>query len=223
MRLQQEGATLGDDQRVVDRFRQVSKKAAHFACGFETVLGRKPAPVLVRDVDAFRDTKQRVMGFKHVLVRKEGLVCRHQWKFQLIGKIEESLLRRRLLLQPVALDFDVEAAWKNPRKRDQTSARRFGLPPHEVAADGALRAPGKEDQPLARGFEVAKGDVRVRARPLFEEGLARQPDQAAIARLVLHEKNKCVVPCIFFRTLLFIRQRHLATENRLNAGRRCRQ
>ena len=119
-----EGAAAGDDERVVDRLRQVGEQGAHLGGGLEVVLGRQAAALLLADIGAAGDAEQRVVRLEHGAVGEEGVVGGDQRQVVGIGEIDQALLDARLRRQAVAHQLDVEAAGEQAPSGAAGSSRR---------------------------------------------------------------------------------------------------
>ena len=112
--LDHEGASLGDDDGVVDRVREIVEQRFHLRRRTKiVVLGQTPSFGL-RQIRPLGDADQRVVGLEHVGFEKKGLVGRDQRKVQHIGKFDQ--LRLGLALKAVAHDLDIKPPGKGGRE-----------------------------------------------------------------------------------------------------------
>ena len=65
--LRPEGAAARDLDRVLERFRQIGELRRHFGGGFEAMLARQAAAVVLADEGAVGDAEQRVVRLVHIL------------------------------------------------------------------------------------------------------------------------------------------------------------
>ena len=67
-------ATLGNFNRVFQRFRQIGKQRAHFFRRFQAMLWGQTAAIFLVNVTSFGNTNQRVMGAIVICRSKIGLI-----------------------------------------------------------------------------------------------------------------------------------------------------
>ena len=103
------GAAHGDLDAGLGRLRQVGEQLDHFGAGLEPVLGRETAAVGRRQEGALGDAEQRVMRLVVGAGGEIGLVGRDQRQADPVGEVDQRRLDRRLGLEPVALELDIEA------------------------------------------------------------------------------------------------------------------
>ena len=108
-RLRAERAALRDLDRGGQRFRNVGEQHRHLGAGLETMIGRELLAIGLGDQLAAGDAEQRVVRFVIVIRREIRLVGRDQRQSLGIGEIDQAGLDAALLVDAVALQFDIEA------------------------------------------------------------------------------------------------------------------
>ena len=218
------GAAPGDDQRIVDRLRQIGEQRPHFLRRLEVVLRRNPAALGLADIAAAGDAEQRVMSLEHAAVGEENLVRRHQRQIVGVGEVEQFLLDALLGFLAMAHQLDIEPAGKQRRKLAQRGLSRVVLPFCQQPPDAPRRSAGQRDEAVAMAVQQTHGHLRRIAGRGFQKGPADQYQQIAIAGLGLHQQHKLVGLRLRHRPvddgavpLLFPRNGELAANDRLHA------
>ena len=103
-----ERAALGDLDRRGQRLRNVGEQHRHFGAGLEAMIRRELLAIGLGDQPAAGDAQQRVMGLVIVGGGKIRLVGRDQRKALGVGEIDQAGFDAALLVDAVALQFDVE-------------------------------------------------------------------------------------------------------------------
>ena len=184
-----EGAALGDLDGVGQRLRQVRKQLGHLLGGLEEVLARQAAALVLRDVGALGDAQQRVVRLVVVGRGEIDLVGGDDRQPSSIGEVEQRGLGLDLVLEAVALDFDIEPVAEDLLQHLQALERHLLLPLAQGLADGSIGAAGQRDQAGAMGFEPLDLDVRRLVLGGIEEGAGRQLHEVLPASLVAGEKG----------------------------------
>ena len=212
---------------VGDGVGQVGEQRPHLGAALEVVLRRQPAAVGVGEVRALR---------RCTAARRAPRTCRawrsrrRWWRRSAgrasLGEREQRGLDRRLALQPVALQLDVEAVAE--RLAQLRQQRLGGLAPalQQQPAERALRTAGQQDQ------SVGVRAQRRRAAPAGRDcavgasvGAGQQPQQVGVARGVLDQDDDRVAagggcaPALppLPHAACVERQRELAADDRLDA------
>ncbi len=114
--LRPERAALGDLDGGRQGLRNIGEQHGHFGAGLEAVVGGELLAIGLRDQPAAGDAQQRVMGLVIVGGCKIRLVGRDQRNALGIGEIDQAGLGAALLVDAVALQFDVEPVAEQPRQ-----------------------------------------------------------------------------------------------------------
>ncbi len=185
------------------------------------MIGRELLAVGFRDQLAAGDAEQRVMGLVIVVRRKVGLVSRDQRQALGIGEIDQPALDAALLVDAVALQFDVEPV---AEQASQPLAARRGerhMIRLQRQRDRTIRAAGQRDQILGIAFQPFELDVRRLMNRRFQKRPRVQPHQAAVAALLRRQQNdsrrhsRRRIACI--RVLVAEIDGELAADDRLDA------
>ena len=110
------------------------------------MLRRQAAPLGLGQHRALGDAKQRVMRLIVRAGAEKGLVGRDQRQAEPIGKIDQLRLDRTLMVEAVALDFDVKALVEQLGERLHALGGEFAALAGESAVDRPFRAAGEGDQ-----------------------------------------------------------------------------
>ena len=123
-----ERAALGDLDRGGQRFRNIGEQHRHFRAGLEAMIRGQLIAVGFGDETSAGDAQQRVVRFVIVRGGKIRLVGRDQRKTFCIGEIDQRAFGPPLLLDAVALQFDIEpvAEQLSPAGRNATPRARPG-------------------------------------------------------------------------------------------------
>ena len=187
-RLRDEGATPRDDERVVAGLGQVGENLPHLCRRAEVMRARQPLAVGIRHDRALRNTHQRVMRLVKVAVGEIDVVGRDQWQAMTVGQLDQARLAPGLVGRAVARQFDIETVRECRRELAQHPHRGFRLPLGEEPPDRAPRTARQTEQSITSPGQVGEADRRLARRFTGEIGLAHQPQEIAIARLVLNQQ-----------------------------------
>ena len=173
MRQWSERTPPGNDQSVVHGFRKISKEVPHLLSGLETVLRRKPPSVRLVEIRAIGNADQRVVRFLHRLIGVVRIVGRHEWKLELISKIDQGRFDPTLLRKSVALQFDVQASREHICQGPQVGLSGRTLMGSEQFIDGTERPAGQGNQSVSTVSQLCIRDIRYAAVLRREIRLAR--------------------------------------------------
>ena len=139
-------AALGDLDRRGQRFRNVGEQHRHFRAGLEAMIRRQLIAVGFGDQAPAGDAQQRIVRFVIVRGGEIRLVGRDQRKTFCIGKIDQRGFGPPLLLDAVALQFDIEPVAEQLRQPVAARRRQRGLVGIDGERDRTLRPAGQRDQ-----------------------------------------------------------------------------
>ncbi len=193
MRPWPEGAAPGDLDGVVDGLRQIGEELDHFLRRLEIMLGAQPPPLIDGDIASFRDADQRVMRLVIVGAREIRLVGRDDRQMRVVSQVEQQRLDHPLLLQPVALQLDIEAVAENALERVQGALGKSEIVGGERAVDHAVGAAGERDQAFMVKCQMRNRDHRLAAIGAVAIGFGRELDEIGVAGLVLGEQRDAAV------------------------------
>ena len=218
------GAAPGDDQRVVDGFGQVGEERTHLLGRLEAMFRRQAATIGLADVGALGDAEQRIVRLVERVVGEVDVVGRDQRQLAAIGQLDQRGLQLGLAFEAVALQLDVEPAVEDLGQTAQQGLGERALRFVDQSSDGTAGTAGQRDQALVVGGQHVEIDLGRLARIALQEGAADQPQQTAVADLVLGQQHQLVgrrpdaVARLGAPALAVPPQRDLAADDRLNAG-----
>jgi len=161
VRIDQKGAAPRDVDGVVASLGQVGEQLTHHGGGLEPVFAGDAAAILLAGEGAIGDAQQGVVRFRLPRLSVIDVVGGDQRHVVGIGPFDQPRLGALFILQPVALQLDVEAvAERRPHRRQSSGA--FGLLAlGEQRIDRAVRATGQQDQPFGAGDDLFPGHARL--------------------------------------------------------------
>ena len=189
-----ERTALGDLDGGGQRLRNVGKQDRHFGAGLETVIGRQLLAIGLGDQAAAGDAQQRVMRLVIVIAGEIRLVGRDQRQALGIGEIDQAAFDAALLVDAVALQFDIEAVAEQISQPVAARRGQRGVIAMQRQRDRPLGAAGQRDQVLRVALEPFELDVRGLMDRRLQERPRVQPHQAAIAALARrqqHDSRRC--------------------------------
>src|SRR5690606_8791871 len=104
-----ERASLGDFDRILKRFRQITEQLRHLLGALEVVVRRYAPPVVLDDIATLCDAQKHIVSLVIVRAGEVSLVGGDYREIQTVGQIEQLGLDHRLLLEAVALQLHVES------------------------------------------------------------------------------------------------------------------
>ena len=143
-----ERAALGDLDGRGQRLRNVGEQHRHFRAGLEAVIRRQLLAIGFGDQASAGDAEQRVMGFVIVGGGEMRLVGRNQRQALGVGEIDQPGLGAALLLDAVALQFDIEPVAEQACQPVAARRRQRRMVGIDRQRDRPLRAAGQRDQIL---------------------------------------------------------------------------
>ena len=158
--IRHKGTALGDLDRVLDGFGQISKQRHHLGLRFEVMLRGQPAAfVLLIDIGPIRDTDQRVMGLVHIGLGEIDVIRRDQRDAHVIGHLHKApfgqLFGQRLaILAGVALQLDIKPVGKSPVQPCHQCLCRGALTALQQLPHGAARPARQTDQPTVQRLQL---------------------------------------------------------------------
>ncbi|GJE45033.1 hypothetical protein AEGHOMDF_4227 [Methylobacterium soli] len=183
----------------------------------------QPAAALVRDEPAIRDGQQGVVSVEIVGLGEEGLVRGDDRQAAAVGKPQQLALHEILVVEAVAQDLDIEVVLaEGLPELIEPGGGEFRPPLPQGRVEGPGRAAGERDQAGGRVRQRRGGDAgRLAERPV-EIGPARQPQQVAVADLVLGQHHDVGARDLSARQRVGRLEGHrqLQPGDRLNAGAR---
>ena len=182
-RLRPKRAALRDLDRGGQRFRNVGEQHRHLGAGLEAVIGRELLAIGLGDQLAAGDAQQRVVGLVIVIRCEIWLVGRDQRQSLGIGEIDQAGFGAALLVDAVALQFDIEAIAEQIRQPVATGRREGCVIGMQRQRDRAVGAAGQRDQILGIVFQPFELDMRGLMDRRFQKRPRVQPHQAAVAAL----------------------------------------
>ena len=184
-----ERAAFGDLDRRGQRFRNVGKQHRHLGAGLEAVIGRQLIAVGLGDQPSAGDAQQRVVGFVVVIAGEVRLIGRDQRQSLGIGEIDQAGFGAALLVDAVALQFDIEAVAEQARQPIAARRGQRGMIGMERQRDRSVRAAGQRDQIFGIALEPFELDMRGLMNWRLQERPRVQPHQAAIAALARRQQH----------------------------------
>ncbi len=184
-----EGAALGDLDGAVDRVGQVGEQARHGAGVLEVMLGAQMAALVARNVASLGDADERVVSLEIARLGEEGVVGGDHRECRFAGKRQQMRLDRLLLLQPVALQLDIEAVAEEVGERLEAAGGGLALAPGKGGVDRPLGAAGERDETRVIAGQIVKKDMGFHGVVMLEISHAREPHQVAVSLLVLGEEG----------------------------------
>ena len=182
-RLRAKRAALRDLDRGGQRFRNIGEQHRHFGAGLEAVIGRELLAIGLGDQLAAGDAEQRVVGFVIVIRCEIWLVGRDQRQSLGIGEIDQAGFGAALLVDAVALQFDIEAIAEQASQPVATRRREGGVIAMQRQRDRAVGTAGQRDQIQGFVFQPFELDMRGLMDRRFQKRPRVQPHQAAVAAL----------------------------------------
>ena len=174
------GAAPGDDQGVVDRFRQVGEQRPHFLRRLEIVFRRQAAAVGLVQLLAGGDADQGVMALVMLAFREEHIVGGNQRQVAVIGQFQEGRLGTLLLRQAVALQLHIEAAGKQPFQPLDQGGGSLALARQQQPAERPVGAAGEGDDVVGVAVQIVPGEARFALDRAFQKRAADQRHQVLI-------------------------------------------
>ena len=153
------------------------------------MIGRELLAVGLGDQLSAGDAQQRVVGFVIVVAREIRLVGRNQRQALGIGKVDQPGFGAALLVDAVALQFDVEAVAEQAREAIATCGRERRLIRTQRQRDRSVRTAGQRDQILGIVVQPVELDMRRLVDRRFQERPRVQPHQAAIAAFARRQQH----------------------------------
>ncbi len=188
-----DGAALGDDQRVGQRFRQIVEQAAHFGGRFHPGVRRTGPPVGHVDIGAVGDAEHDVVRGMEMRFGKAGRVGCYQRQVAGIGEIQQVRLRLSLYGIEPTTDFDIETVGKECFQPLCIGKRGFGLILRKQAGQRAFAARGQRDQAVGPPLQHVQVDMRHFLQRPVEMRHGDQRAQIVIARLILRIERQPVM------------------------------
>ncbi len=159
--LDQVGAAAGDDQGIVDGFGKVGEQRPHFVGRLESVFGRQPPPIALRDVGSFSYANEGVVGLIHGRIGEEHFVGCDQRQVQFVGNIYETGFGSAFFVEPVAHDLDIDPARKDRRQPLQPLFGGRRLSVAQQTAERPAGASRQHDQPVRVFFQCLERHFRL--------------------------------------------------------------
>ena len=191
-RTRHEGGTLGHQQRVVDRLRNIGEQRAHLVGGLEAMVRVKASPLRLGHDHALGDAEQRIMGLVHRGIGEEGLVGGDQRQPVLIGEIDERRLGARFSIDTQTGDFHEQAIVERLGKFEQRFLGVVVTAIEQRAADRAVGTCGQGDQSRRTLHHFGQRHRGRRAAFGGEMSLAHQPDQIGPTLVVLGQQDQLI-------------------------------
>ncbi len=182
-------ATLGDFDGGGQRLRDVGEQHRHFGAGLEAMIRGQLTAVGFGDQPSAGDAQQRVVGFVIVRGGEIRLVGRDQRETLCIGEIDQRAFRPPLLVDAVALQFDIEPVAEQSSQPVATQRRERGMIGIDGKRDRAFRPAGQGDQALGIILQPVELDVRGLMNRRFQERPGIQPHQVAVAGLARRQQH----------------------------------
>ena len=184
-----ERAALGDLDGVGRRLGQVREQCGHLGLRLQPMLGRKAAPVVLRDVAAVRDTEQRIVRLESVALRKVRLVGGHQRHVVLVGPAQELRFHQPFAGQVVPLNLDIEPAGEKTLKRLKPGLGHACVARRESPVHGAVGAAGQRDQARRVRLQLGERYVGRAVIAMLHIGEARKLHEVAVAQGILGKQD----------------------------------
>ena len=164
------------------------------------------------------------MRLVKVAVGEVNVVGRDQRQAVTIRQLDQARLGARLVGRSVACQLDIEPVRECRREFAEHGLGGFGLSLGEQPPDGAPGPTRQAKQPLTGAGQLAAADGRLARRFAVEIGPAYQPQEVAIARIVLRQQRDAVglaecaaQPAASFRPAVL--DRELTSDDRLHPRR----
>ena len=185
---------LGNEQRVVARFRQLGEEVAHLARRLEIVLGALELEAVgVGEQGAGLHAQQRTVGGRMFAQRVVTVVGGQQRRIEVSGDLDQ--LRNGAVLVGDAVVLQLHEEVVGPENVLQPSGQPLGLrrvPRQQRLQDDSAQASGGGDQPLVVAFEQFPVDPWLVVVPL-QEGGRGELEQVAVPRNGLRQQGEVVV------------------------------
>ena len=153
------------------------------------MIGRKLLAIGLGDQPAAGDAQQRVMGLVIVGRGKIRLVGRDQRNALAIGKIDQAGLGAALLVDAVALQFDVEPVAEQAGQPVAAGRGQRRLIGRDGQRNRPVRAAGQRDQVFGLALEPVELDMRGLIDRRLQKRPRIQPHQAAVAALARRQQH----------------------------------
>ncbi len=193
-----EGATPGDLDRRGQRFGQVGECRRHLLRRAEILLGRGPRTLGLADIGGVGDTQQHIM---HRMLRGPGearITGGRQRQPQLVRKVDQHGLRRRLFGTAMALQLDIEPVAEGGMKVLQPFAGLGNLPGRGATVEQAFGPARETDQPFGM-FEQGRKRHLIVVSGGRQKGGRGKLHEVAIAGLVLGKQRDMPALALYAR------------------------
>src|SRR6516162_5376131 len=187
-----EGATAGDDERILTGLRQIGKSCPHLRGRTKIMKWCQPLAVAVGNCPSLGDAQQRVMRFVKIAIREISVVGRHERQPVMISQLDEAGLGSSFFRRAMAHQLDIEPVRKSRREFAQQRRSGFGLSFCEQSPDRSTMTAGQVDQPVAGAHQFTTVDRRLARHFSGEVGAADELDQVAVTGLVLYQEDNAV-------------------------------
>ena len=183
------------------------------------MIGGQLLAVGLGDQPAAGDAEQRVMGFVVVVGGEIGFVGRNQRQALAIGEIDQAAFDAALLVDVMALQFDIEAVAEKTSQPLAARCRQLRMPRGERERNRAIGTAGQRDDVLGFAVQPVELDMRELMDRRLQERPRVQPHQAAIAALAGRQQHdpRRRRGVARIRVLVAEIDRELATDDRLDA------
>ena len=185
------------------------------------MVRRQLVAVGLGDQPSAGDAQQRVMRFVVIGGGKIRLVGRDQRQALGIGEIDQTAFDAALLVEAMALQFDIEPVAEQARQPLAANARERGLIGIDRQRDRSVRTAGQRDQVLGFALKPVELDVRGLMNRRFQERARVELHQAAIAALARRKQHDARgrrrVRIARIRVLVAEIHREFAADDRLDA------
>ena len=188
-RLRPERAALGNLDRGRQRFRDVGEQHRHLGAGLEAVIGGELVAIGLGDQPPAGNAQQRVVGLVIVIAREIRLVGCDQRQAFPVGEIDQPGLATTLLVDAMALQFDIEPVAEQARQSFCAISSQRRMISAERERDRPIRPAGQRDHVLGLALEPVELDVRRLVGRRLQKRPRVQPHQAAIAALARRQQH----------------------------------
>ncbi len=180
---------LGDDERVGERFRQIGKQQRHLGGGFQVMVRRQFAAVLLEDFSPLRDAQKHIVGFVILRFGEIGFVGGDQRNVPFVCHIEQGALDGPVITA-MALQLDVESVAVEVLQCGGDFGGKVRLTVRKRPIERTGRAAGQDDQAVRMGAHLRKRDMGAAFLRPFHMGETRQFRQVVVAGLVHRQKDQ---------------------------------
>ena len=187
-----DGAALGDDGGVGDRFGKVGEQRFHVGGGLEPGFGRAGLAVGIVDIGRGGDAQHGVVRGVEIGLGVASGVGRDERQVERISEVDQARLGGLLGRVAAARQLDVQAIGEQRVELVGIGPRLVVLAIGEQAGERPLPARGQRDQPVGLPGERVERDMRFLVDRAVEVRGGHQAAQIVVAGLVLREQREPV-------------------------------